>query len=73
LSELYFPVVILYILNALIRAHNTGKSAAWLLLTNMLVAILVGLMVDNILQPGHGAELPPTDRKVTQEPNGLPQ
>ncbi|QGM97139.1 dicarboxylate/amino acid:cation symporter [Methylocystis parvus] len=55
LGALAPPLILLAIVQALMRAHLGGGQAtrlATLLLTNTLVAILIGLFVANIVQPG---------------------
>lgn len=65
------PVLILLaILQALIKAQfepGTGPKLAKLLVLNTLVAICVGLLVANIVRPGHMEHLPPPaeERKVS--------
>jgi DAACS family dicarboxylate/amino acid:cation (Na+ or H+) symporter len=55
LGALAPPLILLAIVQALMRAHLGGGQAlrlVTLLLTNTLVAILVGLFVANVVQPG---------------------
>jgi DAACS family dicarboxylate/amino acid:cation (Na+ or H+) symporter len=55
LGALAPPLILLAIMQALMRAHLGGRQAlrlVTLLLTNTLVAIGVGLLVANVLQPG---------------------
>lgn len=55
LGALAPPLILLAIMQALMRAHLGGRKAlrlVTLLLTNTLVAIGIGLLVANILQPG---------------------
>ncbi|MBM3578507.1 MAG: dicarboxylate/amino acid:cation symporter [Alphaproteobacteria bacterium] len=55
LGALAPPLILLAILQALMRAHLGGRRAlrlVALLLTNTLVAIGIGLLVANVLQPG---------------------
>lgn len=55
LGALAPPLILLAIVQALMRAHLGGRQAlrlVTLLLTNTLVAIGVGLLVANVLQPG---------------------
>ncbi|MBI5012282.1 MAG: dicarboxylate/amino acid:cation symporter [Methylocystis sp.] len=55
LGALAPPLILLAIVQALMRAHLGGRKAlrlVVLLLTNTLVAIGVGLLVANVLQPG---------------------
>lgn len=64
LGALAPPLILLAIVQALMRAHLGGGQAmrlVTLLLTNTLVAILIGLFVANVVQPGGWAKigLPP--------------
>ncbi|MGJ0535019.1 dicarboxylate/amino acid:cation symporter [Methylocystis sp.] len=55
LGALAPPLILLAIMQALMRAHLGGRKAlrlVTLLLTNTLVAIGIGLLVANVLQPG---------------------
>ena len=55
LGALAPPLILLAIMQALMRAHLGGRQAlrlVTLLLTNTLVAIGIGLLVANVLQPG---------------------
>ncbi|MBO3458267.1 dicarboxylate/amino acid:cation symporter [Aetokthonos hydrillicola Thurmond2011] len=55
LRALATPLIFLAILHAFLTAEIPGKSGrrlAFLLLTNTTVAILIGLLVANVLQPG---------------------
>ncbi len=55
LGALAPPLILLAIVQALMRAHLGGRQAlrlVTLLLTNTLVAIGIGLLVANVLQPG---------------------
>src|SRR5262245_25123094 len=56
------PLILVAVSRALIGANVRGKLAGkmfFLLALNTLVAILVGLLVANIVQPGQHASLPP--------------
>ena len=49
------PLIFVAVVHALMKAHATGKTAAklaWFLMSNTVVAILVGLLVANTLRPG---------------------
>jgi DAACS family dicarboxylate/amino acid:cation (Na+ or H+) symporter len=62
LGALAPAIVLLAVMHALMTADVRGRAAsrlAGLLLLNTTVAILVGLTVANVLEPGHGAKLPP--------------
>lgn len=55
------PLIFTAILMALVKAEVSGRSGArllWFISTNTLVAILIGLVVANTIQPGVGADLP---------------
>lgn len=62
LSLLATPLIFVAVVQALIKADITGRTAARLLsllFTNTVVAILVGLVVANIIRPGEHAHLNP--------------
>lgn len=63
LSMIALPLIFVAIIHALMSANvgaGTAKRLAGLLLSNTLVAIVIGLLVANLLQPGrHGAESVP--------------
>src|SRR5690242_17103436 len=55
LKLLATPLIFVAVVHALLKAHATGKTAArlaWFLITNTIVAILVGLLVANVVRPG---------------------
>lgn len=63
LGALAPPLILLAIVQALMRAHLGGRQAVRLvalLLTNTLVAIFIGLLVANIVQPGAWTSAAPT-------------
>ena len=62
------------LLTAKIEARNAGKLV-YLLLLNTLVAIIVGLLVANVLRPGHwyGQTRTPTDSHLPSSPDVLGQ
>ncbi len=71
LGALAPPLILLAIVQALMRTHLGGGQAmrlVFLLLTNTLVAIGVGLAVANILRPGEWISLPPPP----ETPHGAP-
>lgn len=71
LKALATPLILLAILHAILSARVTGKTArkmVFLLATNTLVAILIGIVVANIIQPGHWAPLPPPAEHTTRAP-----
>ena len=56
------PLILLAIVQALMRAQVGGRQAvrlAGLLLTNTLVAIAIGLLVANVVQPGRWSQIEP--------------
>jgi Na+/H+-dicarboxylate symporter len=56
------PLIFVAVLNAIYKANATGKAAGRLLallMTNTVVAILVGLLVANVIQPGRLVHLSP--------------
>lgn len=60
LQLLATPLIFVAVVLALLRAQISGRSGmklGWLLFTNTLVAIVIGLTVANVLQPGAGAPL----------------
>lgn len=60
LRALATPLILLSVLHAFMTADLPGKSGRrllWLLLTNTLSAILIGLLVANILQPGKWGQM----------------
>ncbi|MBP7949531.1 MAG: dicarboxylate/amino acid:cation symporter [Verrucomicrobiales bacterium] len=60
------PLIFCAVILALVRAQINGRSGlklGWLLASNTLVAIGIGLLVSNTLQPGAGAGLPPPTQK----------
>ncbi len=71
LGALAPPLILLAIMQALMRAHLGGRKAlrlVTLLLTNTLVAIGIGLLVANVLQPGswsNPAPAHPPDKAAT--------
>ncbi|MBC7880175.1 MAG: dicarboxylate/amino acid:cation symporter [Anaerolineae bacterium] len=61
LRALATPLILLAVLHSFLTAEipeNSGRRLFFYLLTNTLVAILVGLLVANVLQPGHWGQLP---------------
>lgn len=54
------PLIFLAVLLALVQSPVSGRTAGrllWFVMTNTLVAIVVGLTVANLMQPGTGAQL----------------
>jgi Na+/H+-dicarboxylate symporter len=80
LRALATPLILLAVLHSFLTAEipeNSGRRLFFYLLTNTLVAILVGLLVANVLQPGHWGQLPAPQNaeasKKTLDPWGLLQ
>lgn len=71
LQALATPLIFLAVVQALLRAHVSGRTAGRmtaLLLSNTVVAILVGLLVANLIQPGHHAHLIPEAGDLNRKP-----
>ena len=54
------PLIFIAVVHALLKANVTGRTAgrlAYLLLSNTVAAILIGLFVANVIRPGHWAHL----------------
>lgn len=67
LGALAPPLILLAIVQALMRAHLGGRQAlrlVTLLLTNTLVAIGIGLLVANVLQPGSWLKATPAQESA---------
>src|SRR5262249_15655764 len=65
------PLVFLAVGHGLVTAEVRGRTAArmvWLLMFNTVVAILVGLAVANLIQPGRNAPLAPIGQAPHQRP-----
>jgi Na+/H+-dicarboxylate symporter len=66
------PLILVAVSRALLGANVQGKLAGkmfFLLVLNTIVAILIGLTVANVIQPGSHASLPPGEApKVTGNP-----
>jgi Na+/H+-dicarboxylate symporter len=60
------PLILVAVMRALIRANVRGPQAGrlfFLLALNTTVAIFIGLLVANVLQPGSFAQLPPGEAR----------
>ena len=71
LGALATPLIFLAVVQALLKTKISGRTGlrlASLLLLNTLVAILIGLAVANIVQPGQHAHLKAERQTVTQKP-----
>src|SRR5262249_14097026 len=58
------PLILVAVVRALVTAEVKGRQAGYLmflLALNTVVAILIGLFVANVLQPGRHGNLPPGD------------
>ncbi len=78
LGALAPPLILLAIVQALMHAQMAGRQAlrlVGLLLLNTLVAIGIGLLAANVIQPGRWAPIAPTPAlpEVAAEPNPLMQ
>jgi Na+/H+-dicarboxylate symporter len=66
LGALAPPLILFAILRAVLRVEARGRDAgrlAWLLISNTTVAIVIGLVLANVIQPGLGADLVGTGGK----------
>ena len=71
LGALATPLIFLAVVQAILRANVSGKTAARLLsllFLNTVVAIFIGLAIANIVQPGHHVHLTIAAKEVTQKP-----
>ena len=58
------PLILLAVVQAVLTTQVEGRTAAklfYLLITNTLAAICIGLLVANLLRPGVGSDLPPPE------------
>src|ERR1700722_6361564 len=65
------PLIFVAVVHALLKAQATGKTAArlaWLLITNTIVAILVGFLFANTLRPGKWAPFTSGGHAIDQKP-----
>ena len=70
LGALATPLIFIAVVQALLKARITGKTGARLvslLLSNTVVAILIGLAVANVVQPGRHATIRIERKAVTQK------
>ncbi len=72
LRTLATPLIFLAVLHAFLTAEipgTAGRRLVWLLVTNTMAAILIGLLVANVLQPGHWGTVsaPPTGTPLTTQ------
>ncbi|MFM1802138.1 MAG: C4-dicarboxylate transport protein, partial [Planctomycetota bacterium] len=85
LAALATPLILVAVSHVLMTSDIKGRQAGrliWLLITNTLMAILIGLVVINIIQPGRFASLPaptggtgdlPTGGVLDQMLNNIPK
>ena len=65
------PLILVAVIHALMKADVSGKTGARLfffLITNTIVAILIGLFVANVIRPGHWAHLAPPGTALVAAP-----
>ncbi|HSV15223.1 MAG TPA: dicarboxylate/amino acid:cation symporter [Tepidisphaeraceae bacterium] len=75
LGALAPPLILVAVLDTLIKARLQGGVARrmiWLLVTNTLAAILIGLITANVVQPGHRAKLDVAHDGAAMMPHGNP-
>jgi Na+/H+-dicarboxylate symporter len=71
LKLLATPLIFVAVIHALMKAQATGRMAArltWFLMSNTVVAILVGLLVANVLHPGTWKRLSTAGPLPAQKP-----
>ena len=71
LGALATPLIFIAVTQAILRANVSGRTAARLLsllFLNTVVAILIGLAVANLIQPGHHVHINLEAKEVTQKP-----
>ncbi|MGL4550151.1 MAG: dicarboxylate/amino acid:cation symporter [Gemmataceae bacterium] len=75
LRGLATPLIFVAVVHSILRTQAKGAMAArmmWLLMSNTVVAILIGISVANLLRPGDGADLSFGDKKeLKQRPYSL--
>lgn len=67
------PLIFAAVLSSLVTAAISGKKAGkltWLLMSNTVIAILIGLLIANTLKPGQHIQLTATE-KVSKEPYNI--
>ncbi len=65
------PLILVAVIHALMKADVTGRTGARLfffLITNTIAAILIGLLVANVIQPGRWAHLAPPGTVLVATP-----
>jgi Na+/H+-dicarboxylate symporter len=71
LGALATPLIFVAVVRAIVKTRVSGKMAGRLvslLLLNTVVAILIGLLVANVVQPGRHTEVKVEKKTVTQKP-----
>ncbi len=74
LGALAAPLILLAVIQAILTTDvkgRTGLKLFYLLLTNTLAAIAIGLFVANLLQPGAGANLAPPDEAFARDDRNI--
>ena len=72
LQLLATPLVFIAVIHAIVKAQGSGKSAArllWLVMSNTVMAILVGLLIANTIRPGTRVHLPPPTEVIASHQN----
>lgn len=73
LAALATPLILVAVSHVLMTSDIKGRQAGrlvWLLITNTLMAILIGLIVMNLIQPGRFASLPAPSGGMGDLPTG---
>jgi Na+/H+-dicarboxylate symporter len=68
------PLIFSAVLSSIVTANVTGKKAGrlmWLLTTNSIIAILIGLLVANVVQPGQHLSLVSDDKLKDKVPYNI--
>ena len=74
LGALAAPLILLAVVQAILTTDVKGRTGAklfYLLLTNTLAAIAIGLFVANALQPGAGTDLAPPDKAPERDDRNI--
>lgn len=75
LNALATPLIFLAVVRALLTADvegRDGRKLVWLLFSNTLVAVLIGLLVANVIQPGHHGHVEATPTTAPAAASGDP-
>lgn len=76
LGAIASPLILVAVIHVLMTSDIPAKSAGrliWLLLLNTTVAILIGLTVANVLQPGKWSSLPVASAEMAAKSETLPK